>query len=295
MKKYEIWHDEYKGTDDVNEYWHGLYFVPTDRKTLILEKLRAIRDEHNIPYSKNVKSSGFSSTKPKSRLISNQLQLFSHSLIVKPTEATTELFNRGGSQVYRRTFNPFERLTDVWGCKFALLKVPDNHQGFDRYPMTYTKRVETTFRFAFRSGLHYLFNENIKIIGFHFDGNEHHAGGVDLKRITRGEYRDYVHFSPNIFLNDSQYVDRDEDGKLMMCLVDNSIGGLVAKIDDKPDPNNALFSVGEIVERAIEGKLDLNKNGRWYRSISFSKVIMADGEIKFDSIFNNDSQRSLFD
>jgi len=293
--KYEIWHDEYKGDGSINEYWHAILFIPIVSRSLIIEKLKLIRDQHRIDYANDVKFAGSLQSSQRSRLIFNQLQLFIHSLIVKEAEAETRLHNQDGGKKYKKDFEHYATLQGVWGCKFVLLKIPDNHSSMDNSPMSYAELVETTFRMAFKGGLHFLFNTPIEIVGFYFDGHEHHKRPIDMDRIKKGEFKDYVSFSKDIFIDDRQRVNRDDDSKMILSIVDNAIGGLAAKFNTIEDPYKALHPLEQIITRAKSGLINTNKNGRWFRSISLAQMVVRnDGNLDFIDLFADPEYPRLF-
>lgn len=43
---YEIWHEEYRGDDNTNDYWHGIFFIPVLKKQGIINLLKKIRKEY---------------------------------------------------------------------------------------------------------------------------------------------------------------------------------------------------------------------------------------------------------
>jgi hypothetical protein len=296
MISYEVWHDEYKGDENLNVYWHGLYFVPVDQKPQIISDLQAIRDEHKISYEQDFKFAS-SLQKPKScRVIENHLLLFVHSLIVKELEAQTDIRNRDDGKKYKKDFTSFLNLSGLYGCKFILFKIPDNHEALKNEEQSYANRVETTFRHALRSGLHFLCSEDVQISKFYFDGHEHHGRNIDLNRIIKGEMRNHVHLAEDLSIDDTQMSDRDVDTKMIICLVDNIIGGLTASLNSVDDPNSALYPLSGIIDRENQGTLNLNVNGKWYKSISMFEMNISNNNKRFGPISNigEDVQPSLF-
>ena len=296
MRDYEIWHDEYKGDSSVNEYWHGILFVPLDKKDEIINLLKKIRDEHKYPYEKELKFAGSLKKLKNGKIINNNLSLFTHLLIVKQTEASTKIYNRSKEDIYNKKFNHFLEISNLFDCKFALLKVSDNHKSFDKYPMTYSERVETTFRFVFKGAMHLFFNKDnpINIRKFYFDGHKHHGKNVDLARITKGQLRDYCSIDEICNIDDRQICDRDIDSAIMISFVDNIIGAWTAKIQNKKDENNILYPINDMYERLSENKIILNIDGKWHKSITISEVCIKDDKIEFPDIFRNDKQETLF-
>ena len=296
MRNYEIWHDEYKGDGKVNEYWHGIFFVPVDRKVEIISLLKQIRDKHKYSHNTNIKFAGSLENKKQGRIVKNNLDLFSHLLIVKENEAKTPIFDRDGKDKYEKTFNPFLEIIGVFGCKLVLFYIPDNHSGFNKYPMDYPSRVETTFRMGFKGGSHLLFSSqnSINITKFYFDGYEHHTRNIDIDRISKGNFRDYCSVDDNCIIDDRQIKDRNDDSKIMMSFIDNIIGAWTAKIQNKKDVNNILHPINDIYERLLGNKIVLNTDGKWHKSITISEVYVKNGKIEFPDIFRSDKQGTLF-
>jgi len=295
MRDYEIWHDEHKGSSSVNEYWHGILFVPLDKKDKIINLLKKIREEFKYPYKKKLKFSGSLKKLKDGKVVNSNLSLFSHLLIVKQREANTKIYNRNREDIYKKKFKHFLEVNDLFGCKFALLKVPDNHSGFNKYPMIYSERVETTFRFIFKGAMHLFFNKDnpINIRKFYFDGCEHHDDGVNIARITKGQLRNYCNIDKTCIIDDRQICDRGINSALMISFVDNIIGAWTAKIKNKKDKNDVLYPISSIYERLLENKVMLNVNSKWHKSITISEVRVKDSKIQFPYIFRDDRQKTL--
>lgn len=295
MGNYEIWHDEYRGDDTENEYWHGIFFLPVNKKGIILEILKKIRKEHEIGENVNVKFAGTLKKKIYGSIIENNLSLFTHSLIVREDKANTKIFNRTNKNIYEKTFNHFIEINEVLGCKFVLFYIPNNHSDFKKYPMDYSERVETTFRIGFKGGIHLLFSEAnpINITKFHFDGCEHHGRNIDLSRITKGSFRSYCSFDSNCHIDDNHLINRDIDSKILISFVDNIIGGWAAKLKNKKDSQNILFPLDVLHQRLIEKKIIKNINSAWYKSIFVSKLEIINKKILFPDFFENKNQMKL--
>jgi len=293
---YEIWHDEHKGYDDENEYWHGIFFVPNDKKNDIISLLKQIRKEHNISNDEINKFAGSLKKKKRGEIIRNLLDLFTHLLIINNKKAYTSIYNRTKKDEYLNIFNPFIKVSGVYNCKLILFYIPQNHNDFNKYPIDYASRVERTFNMGFKGGAHLLFSntEPINIVKFYFDGYKHHRRNINIYKITKGHFRDYCNIDFDCSIDDRQMKDRDNNSKIMMSFVDNILGAWVAKLRDKPDPNLVLFPLNDIYERLKNNKILKNINGKWYKSISISKMEIINGEIKFPKFFQNDKQMNLF-
>jgi len=298
LREYEIWHDEYKWDDTSNEYWHGIFFVPIDKKEEIISKLKEIRVKHNTPENSDVKFAWSlqNPNRASSKIVRNNMSLFSHLLITKWSEAQTDIHHWTGRDRYEQNYDAFMSLEWLYGCKFALIHIPDNHDGFSDFPMSYAERVETTFRMWFKWASHLMFSssESIIIKKFYFDGNEHHWRNIDINRILRWEFRDYCNICADCSIDDRWIQERDDDTKIMISFVDNIIWSFSSILLNKMDDWSILHWIKSIYDRLKEDKILKNPNWRWYKSINTSKIVIKDGNIAFPSFFENTDQLSLF-
>ncbi len=298
MRDYEIWHDENKGGDQENKYWHGIFFLPIDKKDELINALKKIRKEYKTDENKDVKFAGVlkNSKTKNAQIVNNNLALFSHLLIIKEKEAKTDIFHRTNKDIYKKQINPYLTLNGIFGCKFVLFFIPNNHKDFTKYPMYYSERVETTFRMGFKGGVHLLFSKQnpINIQKFYFDGNEHHGGKINLERILKGGFREYCSISDTCQIDDSQMKKRDSDSKIIMSFVDNIVGAWSAILEKKIDSGNILYPIKNIHDRLKNNKIILNPNGKWHKSISISKLEIKDEEIIFPDFFEKEEAPRLF-
>ena len=293
-RNYEIWHDEYRGDDKVNEYWHGILFVPSDKKTEINNLIKLIRREHNFKIEQNIKFAGvFKTGQKKKDYILNILQLFRHVLIVREDKASSIFFHRTGKDIYEKKFKPFLKVNGIFGCKFALLKIPDNHISFN-YFSEYAKKVETTFRFIFKNACHSFFDEKNPIIikKIYFDGNEHHGRNYDLIRMIPKDMRLYCKISDKIVVDDRSIKDRNDVTMLLSNFTDNIVGGLTAKINNTYDPK-ILYSINDLYDRVSKDEVFKLKNSKWYKSIICSECSIHEGKLEFPNIFRDPNQIHL--
>ncbi len=102
MREYEIWHDEYKWDDTTNEYWHGIFFIPIDKKSEIINHLKEIRKKHKTKENNDIKFAWSlkDSNTVSSKIVRNNLSLFSHLLITKLSEAKTHIIHRTQKDYY---------------------------------------------------------------------------------------------------------------------------------------------------------------------------------------------------
>ena len=288
FRKYEIWHDENKE----NGYHHGILFVPLDKKDDLIKYLKQIRDEHSVPYDNDLKFSGALKSKQRGRIVSNNLALFSHIIKTK-IDQSTKLYNQNGKFKYKKEFNHFLELNDLFGCRFGFLRIEDNMQSL--YFDSYAKKVETTLRFLLKGCCHGMFDDlnTIEIMSLYFDGNEHHVGGFDIPHILKGDFRPYCKVPTTVNIDARQIKDRNDDTKLIMNLVDNVVGAIVAVINEHKDENMVLYPLREIHKRVVENMIFTNKNSKWYKSISVSEFKLVDDQITFPSIYRSPDQGVL--
>jgi len=290
-RKYEVWHDESKE----GGYHHGLLFIPVDKKEEIIKLLKKIRKEYNIEYNHDFKFAGSLKKKFNSQVINNFLSVFAHiikcRINYKKNIYPIKILKNNGP--YRGGVETILELEELFECKFALLRIKDNMNSM--YFDTYAKKVETTFRFVLKSCCHSMFNnENpIEIIKFYFDGDEHHGKKIDISNLIKGEVKEHIKINKNIDIDSRQINQRDDDTKILMNFVDNIIGSCRSILNDESDENNALFPLREIHERLKDNLLILNENSEWYKSISFSDLVIENENISFPDIFRNPQQGTL--
>lgn len=288
-RKYEIWHDECK----INGYYHGILFVPTDKKEELIFLLKKTRDEHKLTYDHDIKFAGSLKKETIGRVISNHLSIFSHIIKTKDN-GNTKIYNFNGKAKHEKDYKHFLEICGLFGCRFGFLKIADNMEAM--YFDTYAKKVETTFRFLLKACCHSMFDKDnpIEISKFYFDGDEHHTGKINMSTILKGEFRDYCKLSNPIIVDSRQIKKRNDDTKLMICFIDNIVGSWRALLEEDNDKNQILYSIKGIHKRVKEGKIYSNINSAWYKSISLSEFYIENNEIKFHDMFRNPEQKSLF-
>lgn len=286
----EIWHDESKK----GGYYHGILLVPTENKSQLIDSLAKIRDEHGYDYSTNIKFAGCLNKPNVGKFVRNHLVLFSHAIQTN-VKGKTKLYNRSGKDLYEKNFDPFLEIAGCFNCRFGLLKIEDLENTLD-YFKNYRKKVETTFSFVVKGCCHGMFSSNfpIRLEKFYFDGEDQYKGTIDLHRLVRGDWRSYCDVKRNIPIDARTMKNRKDETKLIMNLVDNVVGAWRALLNHEKDPNRVLYPLRGLCKRAREKKIFVNKNSRWYKSISLSEFRLKEGEVTFPDIFRNKNQLGLF-
>jgi len=174
MAAYELYHDE----SMENGYWHGILLVPMEKKPLLLEYLEQVRC--NTGYRDPL---GIKKVKKKNRVFDCASSWVQVGVGFMRSRAKTQPFpislgKRGNHRI-------FEKLPpEAIGLKFILFRERDNLEKMLGYPDRASK-IETTFRFGVKGGLHFLGSdeEPIHIEKMHFDGYKHHHRRLDRNRI----------------------------------------------------------------------------------------------------------------
>jgi len=206
MTTYELYHDE--SMED--GYWHGMLLVPIEKKESLLEKLAVVRKNtgYNEPISiKKVREHNRIFSCANSWVHIGFGYLRSRS---KNQSFPIEFGQEKGKPIISSLEN------EAIGAKFILFRERDNHQKMKGYPDSPSK-VETTFRFGLKGGLHFLGSDKnpIHIEKMHFDGYKHHLRHLDKKRIVGRLYglRNYCSISNREDLIDDKSSDhRLKDG-----------------------------------------------------------------------------------
>ncbi len=292
-REYEIWHDESKE----GGYHHGILLIPIDKKFEILNFLKKIRDEYGFSHSQKIKFAGSLKKSINRRCISNQLSLFSHiikSQKIKDDNLITRLCNPTEKNRYTKEYSHFLEISGLFDCRFGLLKIEDNFKAL--HFNNYAKKVEKTFNFILKACCHGMFSKNnpIEITKFYFDGDEHHGGKIDLSNIINGNFRDYIKIDNYIDIDSRHRDERNDETAIIIDFVDVIVGAWRHKLNNESDKMDILKPISEIYDRLVNNMIFLNKNSKWYKSISLSEFKIKDDQICFPDIFNNPNQEKLF-
>ncbi len=174
-KDYRLYHDESKRFG----YWHGMLLVPESSRASLLSHLELAR--RNTNYQAPLAIKKIKDAKGPIYSCANSWILLAVGLM--RTKLGSKPFGvHHGKRIKGKL--KYEILTETLGLKFILFREKGDHQEM-RAPCAYAAKVETTFRMGLKGGLNFLASPEspINIIGMHFDGNEHHKGGIDKTRV----------------------------------------------------------------------------------------------------------------
>jgi hypothetical protein len=279
--EYEVWHDEYRCSDS-KAYVHGILLIPTNKKKKLIEILKKLRKTFNYKLYKKKGFSGSLKTKAKSEFLRNKL-LVAVSALNSKDNYEIKLYKVNNKARWERKYIPFleEYGDDPFGARFGMLVVPNNHK--DMLSMDYSRKVELTLRFCLKGVCHWSFGPEkpIKIKEIYFDGNEHHGQNYYIDHIMgMNDWREYIEINPaEINIDDRQRDQRSDETALIIDFVDAIVGSLYNKTYSfRKDKCGALNPLDDIIERLETGKIQKNKNGRWYKAISVSEVYLTGSE-----------------
>jgi hypothetical protein len=145
MAAYELYHDE----SMENGYWHGMLLIPIDKKTTLVDLLAVARTNTGYYDPISIKK-----VRGRDRVFScaeSWIQI-GFGYLRSRTKAQPFVVTQGKPKGKTVTCS---LCPEAIGAKFILFRERDNHKKMTGYPDTASK-METTFRFGIKGGLHYL-------------------------------------------------------------------------------------------------------------------------------------------
>ena len=301
MTEYELYHDE----STEKGYWHGILLVPIEKKHLILEYLEQVR--HNTSYFDPI---SIKNVKKVNRVFSCASSWIQIGLGFLRSRAKTEPYPVSlGKRNNRQNYVNLPPVAT--GLKFILFHERDNLDAMTGYPDRASK-VETTFRFAIKGGMHFLGSDeqSIYIEKMHFDGHEHYLRHLDRNRIVgrlQGlrEYCSISDRADNIDDRSSDHRKKEEsqayDDCQLLQLTDLLIGsfrtalGVVTR-----NIHKELATLSKDLISDYQKGFARMRNSRWFNSFWLSECFLQNGEWHFEILdfIENDStnkQLSLFE
>ena len=280
--KYELYHDE----SLIDGYWHGMLLVPVSMKQDYFKQLELARK--NTGYSSKI---GIKGVKKKGKIYgcaSAWIQIANISLrsISKGKESIWLGKREKGGKIYEAL--------DLTGMKFILFRERDSHDKLANY-RDYGAKMETTFRFGLKGGLHFLGSdeEPIEIEKIHFDGHEHIQRHLDKSRIIDrlGGLREYCSISPRDDLiddrssNHNKSESQEYDDCQFLQLTDLLIGTFRTVFGHRTRQIHSELAkpirlLAEVYERHPAGK----KHSRWHNSFALSQCYLEDELWKFEGL-----------
>ncbi len=285
FEPYELYHDESKEAG----YWHGMLLVPVRHKSKLLENLVLAREHHRYKSALSIKK-----LKPgKSRLVSLaecwvNLGVWSLIQSTKGQRYPVYLGKKEKAQKY------YHQLDDKVGAKFIVFRDCNRHTELENYS-DYGAKIETSFRIGLKGGLHFLGDEQNKILvdRIHFDGYEHYQRHVSRERIVNrmNGLRSYCQINsiPDIIddrCSDHQKKDSQlyEDCQLLQ-LTDLLVGSfrIILTRYQESVIKQVLRPSKMLIDEYKKGYARM-KNSRWFGGYCISQCELKNGEWSFSTI-----------
>lgn len=281
--EYELYHDE----SLEGGYWHGMLLVPVEKKITFLNLLDDAR--RNAQYFAKL---GIKNVKEKGHIYNCAFAWA--QIAVCCLRSNTKCQSQYAFTGRREKGNFLYKNIDCFGMKFVLFRVRDNHDQLTGFHDP-TSKIETTFRFGMKGGLHFLgSHENpIEITKIHFDGHEHYGRHIDKHRIVDRIYglREYC----SILNKDNLIDDRHSNHKKTGCqdyadcqflqLTDILIGCFRTSFGYKTKDIHCELArpIMGLVKKSSKGYARM-RNSRWFNSYVTSQCYLENGQWIFEGI-----------
>jgi hypothetical protein len=281
---YELYHDE----SLEGGYWHGILFVPAWKKQEYIELLAGARK--NLRYENKL---GIKNVKQRGRVYdcaSAWLQIglacLRSSTKGKPMRAFLGRRDEMREMKYENI--------DAFGMKFILFRERDAHKTMDGR-LDHASKIETTFRFALKGGLHRFGSEEepIRVTKIHFDGYEHMQRNIDQQRIIGrlDGLRPYCQIDTHAGVIDDRHSDHDKpdaqepDDCQLLQLTDLLIGSFRTSLGYKTREIHAELSrpVKTLLDAYNQGPARM-RNSRWFNSFLLSQCYLEENRWHFEPI-----------
>lgn len=293
---YELYHDE----SLEGGYWHGMLLVPVWNKKEFSDLLVIARN--NARYSEKI---GIKKVERKGFIYdcASAWTQIGVASMRSSTKGKTEPVFLGAREKGKLQYGQ----VSLYGMKFILFCERDSHKKLTGYN-DHASKIETTFRFGIKGGLHFLGSDEnpIGITKIHFDGHEHHRRHIDRGRIVDriDGLRNYCSISQRSDLIDDRHSNhkkpdsQDFEDCQFLQLTDILIGCFRTSLGYKTrDIHSELAKpVHYLINKYHEG-FPRMRNSRWFNSFVISQCYLEDGQWHFEGIQKNQSsikQQKMF-
>jgi hypothetical protein len=283
---YELYHDE----SLEGGYWHGMLLVPAWNKKEFLDLLARARA--NTRYFDRIGIKKVDRKGPIYNCASAWTQI-GVACLRSSAKGKAEPVFLGQQEKGKLQYEPVR----LCGLKFILFRERDAHKGLTGHP-DHASKIETTFRFGIKGGLHFLGSEEnpIHISRIHFDGHQHLRRHVDQDRIMQriGSLRQYCTISKRHDLIDDRHSNhrkpdsQDHEDCQFLQLTDILIGCFRTSLGYRTRAIHAELArpVKNLVDKYDEGYPRMKKS-RWANSFVISQCHLDNGRWVFEGIQRN--------
>lgn len=280
---YELYHDE----SLEGGYWHGMLLVPAWNKKEFVDLLVTARN--NTHYQAKIGIKKVASEGRIYRCGSAWIQI-GVACLRSSTKGKSEPVFLGVHEQGKPQYGQI----NVYGMKFILFRERDCHKELTGY-QDHASKIETTFRFGVKGGLHSLGSpENpICISKIHFDGHQHYYRHIDRDRIVNRiqGLREYCNFSTRPDIIDDRQSDhnkpdsQDYEDCQFLQLTDLFIGCLRTSLGygTRAIHTELARPVRNLTDRYQQGPARM-RNSRWSNSFVMGQCYMEDHHWKFEEI-----------
>ena len=283
---YDIFHDENKE----DGFWHSFIFVPRNYKdrllNLLLEPRINLNYYHPIHFTKIDNKT--KSHSEKVRLTKSWVSILYYAIQQQKIEADLYLGHGTHGAILRKIKGPKEKI----GAKIVVLREKDCLKKMFPH-MSYSKKIETTFRMGLKGGSHFLFNDKVVKIGdIYVDHQkEHFERNYNIDNILtrfKNESKDNILFTEDstIYPIDKRYYQPKEIISEFMQLADIAVGAVRTRALRIKEPSlryEITHPLDDLFEKDIRNKARMN-NSRFLNSFSLSEAWIEGGSWKFDTM-----------
>jgi hypothetical protein len=286
---YELYHDE----SLEGGYWHGMLLVPAWNKKEFLDFLLTARN--NTRHSEKIGIKNITRKGPIYNCASAWSQIAVAGLRSSTKGKTEPVFlgrHEKGKPIYEKL--------NLHGMKFILFRERDAHKHLTGFT-DHASKIETTFRFGIKGGLHFLGSDEnpIHITRIHFDGHQHHQRHIDQDRIIArlGSLRKYCSISRRQDLIDDRHSDhrkrecQEYEDCQFLQLTDILIGCFRTSLGYKTRAIHSELArpIKNLVDKYHEGYSRM-KRSRWANSFVISQCYLENGRWVFEGIQRNQNE-----
>jgi len=286
---YELYHDE----SMEGGYWHGMLLVPVSGKKEFSDLLVTARN--NTRYFDKIGIKKVDRRGLIYNCASAWTQIGMACLRSSPKGKAEPAF-LGRQEKGKLQYE----LVRLYGMKFILFRERDSHKQLTGFS-DHTSKIETTFRFGIKGGLHFLGSDEnpIHITRIHFDGHQHHQRHIDQDRIIArlGSLRKYCTISKRQNLIDDRQSDhkkpksQDYEDCQFLQLTDILIGCFRTSLGYKTRAIHTELArpIKNLVDKYHEGYPRMKKS-RWANSFVISQCYLENGRWVFEGIQRNQNE-----
>lgn len=282
---YDIFHDECKE----DGFWHSFIFIPRITQQKLFNML--MKPRNHLGYFRPIHFTNVQKkTKEHSekvRLIKSWVSILYFALQEQKINADLYLGHKTNKPVYEKITGLDQKI----GTKLVVLREKDNlKQMFSK--MSYSKKVEATFKMGLKGGCHYLFDKNIRIGNIYVDHpeknfNKYH-NSLEMINRFKIESREHITFKEDskiIPIDKREYIEREPVSEFMQ-LADISVGAIRTQaLQDKNVKLRYTITepLTELFEKDVKNKARMN-NSRFKNSFSLSNAWIENDIWQFETM-----------